>query len=62
MFLHKIDEELSLKLIDLRDSEKLFELIIQSRDYLREWLPWLDTTTKKEDTEDFIKMCLRGFR
>ncbi|MFD6441074.1 hypothetical protein ACFWDG_14925 [Peribacillus sp. NPDC060186] len=32
-----------------------------SRDYLREWLPWLDNTTKLEDTKEFIKMSLKGF-
>ena len=61
MFVHKIDEDLSLKLIELRDGEKVFELTNNSRDYLREWLPWLDTTTKLEDTIEFIKICLKGF-
>ena len=40
MFLHKIDEDVSLKLIELRDGERVFELTNNSRDYLREWLPW----------------------
>ena len=50
-----------LKLIELKDGERVFELTNQSRDYLREWLPWLDTTTKLEDTKEFIKICLKGF-
>ncbi|WP_137743021.1 GNAT family N-acetyltransferase [Robertmurraya siralis] len=61
MFVHKIDEDLSLKLIELRDGERIFELINNSREYLREWLPWLDTTIKIEDTIEYIKMCLKGF-
>jgi ribosomal-protein-serine acetyltransferase len=61
MFVHKIDEDLSLKLIELRDGERIFELTNNSREYLREWLPWLDTTIKIEDTVEFIKMCLKGF-
>ncbi|MBH5317262.1 GNAT family N-acetyltransferase [Paenibacillus sp. GSMTC-2017] len=61
MFIHKIDEDLSLKLIGLRDGEKVFELINKSRNYLREWLSWLDTTTKLEDTAAYIKLCLKGF-
>lgn len=61
MFLHKIDEDLSLKLIDLRDAEGVFELTNSSREYLREWLPWLDFTTKLEDTKAFIKNSLKGF-
>lgn len=61
MFVHRIDEELSLKLIDFSDKERIFELTNRSRSYLREWLPWLDTTTKVEDTEGYIKMCLRNY-
>ena len=34
MFIHKIDEDLSLKLIELRDGERVFELTNNSRGYL----------------------------
>ena len=61
MFLHKIDEELSLKLLELKDTERVFELTNQSREYLREWLPWLDNSKKLEDTKEFINICLKGF-
>ncbi|MCY8935454.1 GNAT family N-acetyltransferase [Peribacillus frigoritolerans] len=61
MFLHKIDEELSLKLLDSKDAERVFEITNQSREYLREWLSWLDNTTKLEDTKGFINMSLKGF-
>lgn len=55
MFIHKIDDELSLKLPELRDAERVFELTDSSRGYLKEWLPWLDFTTEPKDTESFIK-------
>ncbi|MFD0824750.1 GNAT family N-acetyltransferase [Neobacillus sp. M.A.Huq-85] len=61
MIIQKINDDLSLKLIELRDGERIFELTNKSRDYLREWLPWLDTTTKLEDTIGFIEICLKGF-
>ncbi|KHF39728.1 GNAT family N-acetyltransferase [Halalkalibacter okhensis] len=61
MFTHKINDDLSLKLIEIRDAEKIFELTDKSRGYLREWLPWLDHTTKLEDTIEFIKICLKDF-
>lgn len=61
MFVHKIDEDLSLKLMDIRDGEKVFELTNHSREHLREWLPWLNTTTKLEETIEFIKITLKGF-
>ncbi|ARK29615.1 GNAT family N-acetyltransferase [Halalkalibacter krulwichiae] len=61
MFIHKIDDELSLKLIDIRDSERIFHLTEQSRAYLRQWLPWLDQTTELEHTKGFIKGCVTAF-
>jgi ribosomal-protein-serine acetyltransferase len=61
MFVHKIDDDLSLKLIEPRDGQKVFELTNNSRSYLREWLPWLDTTTKIEDTIEFINISLQDF-
>jgi ribosomal-protein-serine acetyltransferase len=61
MFVHKIDEELSLKLVETRDAEHIFALTDESRKYLREFLPWLDGTTKVEDTREFIRLCLKGF-
>lgn len=55
MFAHKIDEDLYLKLPEVKDAARVFELTDASREYLKEWLPWLDFTTKVEDSEDFIK-------
>ena len=61
MFLYKIDEDVALKLIELKDAERVFELTNNSRAYLREWLPWLDFTTKLDDTKGFINICLKGY-
>jgi ribosomal-protein-serine acetyltransferase len=47
--------------MELKDAERIFALTNQSRSYLREWLPWLDMTTKVEDTKEYIQGCLRGF-
>ncbi len=58
MFVHKIDEGLSLKLLELRDGEKLFELTNNSRRYLREWLPWLDTIQKSLKIQKSLSKCL----
>lgn len=55
MFVHKIDEELALKLLEPSDAKRIFELTDRSRDMLREWLPWLDFTTTVDDTTSFIK-------
>ena len=45
----------------MNDAEKIYNLIDNSRSYLKEWLPWLDTSTKVEDTKEFIQGSLRGY-
>ncbi|MGE7603433.1 GNAT family N-acetyltransferase [Peribacillus sp. NPDC097675] len=61
MFIHKIDKEVSLKILESKDAKAIFKLTNHSRNYLREWLPWLDRTTKIEDTQAYIQHCLNGF-
>lgn len=61
MFIHKIDENVSLRLIEMNDANMVFELTDKSREYLKEWLPWLDFTMKVEDTKAFIQGCLKGY-
>lgn len=61
MFIHKIDENISLKLIELNDAERVFELTDKSRNYLKEWLPWLDFTKNVEDTKEFIQSSLKSY-
>lgn len=61
MFIHKINEDISLKLIELNDAERIFELTDKSRNYLSEWLPWLDFTKKVEDSKEFIQNSLKSY-
>lgn len=61
MFTYKIDEELSLKLLEVKDAERLFELTDSSRGYLKEWLPWLDYTKTVDDSRDFIRLCRKNY-
>src|SRR5699024_11914747 len=49
MFIHDVDEEVSMRTLAIRDAEALFQLTDQSRDHLREWLPWVDETKTIED-------------
>lgn len=50
----EVDEEITLKMMNKKDAEELFAITDRSRDYLREWLPWLDYTKSKEDSLQFI--------
>ncbi|GIN58730.1 GNAT family N-acetyltransferase [Lederbergia ruris] len=61
MFVHPVDDELYLRMVEEKDAEELFELTDQSREYLRVWLPWIDRTKSKEDTMLFIKSSQKEF-
>ena len=51
----KVDFEIELRMITEQDAQPLFELVDQNRLYLRQWLPWLDTTVTVEDELAFIR-------
>ena len=61
MFTIKIDENISLGLVEKRHAKQLFQLIDSSRTYLRDWLPWVDFTKTVADSENFIHMTLKQF-
>ncbi|WP_062197092.1 hypothetical protein [Massilibacterium senegalense] len=55
MFLSKVDDDLSLKLIELRDAERIFELTNQSRAYLTS-LRKKSPTSKREGAATPVKV------
>ncbi len=46
--------KIRLRLLEEADARAMFSLIDQNRQYLRQWLPWLDTQKTPEDTLHFI--------
>lgn len=61
-YLHiRIDDELALKLLVPNQAPVLFQLVNQSREHLREWLPWLDYTRSVKDSEAFIRESIKQF-
>ncbi|MGY0694644.1 GNAT family N-acetyltransferase [Virgibacillus sp. FSP13] len=61
MFLHEVDEEIALKLLDTSDTPALFNLTDDSRHYLREWLSWVDNTVTVNDSKAFIEHTLQMY-
>ena len=49
-----VDDDLILKEIQLNDANAVFEIIDNQRDYLREWLPFIDYTKNAGDTRAYI--------
>jgi ribosomal-protein-serine acetyltransferase len=56
MFPFRLNEDVALELLELRHAEELFHVTDANREYLREWLPWVDGTRSPEDTEAFIRL------
>ncbi len=51
----RIGDNLTIHLARPELATAIFEAIDGQRDYLRQWLPWVDHTKKVEDTENFIR-------
>jgi len=50
-----VNEEIILKELELKNAKVLFELIESGRDYLREWLSWVDETKTIENSIFYIQ-------
>jgi ribosomal-protein-serine acetyltransferase len=61
MFSQVVTPTISLRLLEERHSDSLFQLTERNRAYLRCHLPWLDFTRQADDTKNFIRNSLRGF-
>lgn len=55
-----INQDLALRMIAPEDAEKVFALTDASREYLKEWLPWLDFSKELADTKAYIEGCIKG--
>lgn len=63
MFGMKVNEQITLKILDAYDTEALFNLVNRSRNSLREWLPWVDATEQPQIRvrllkEDFCNLLM----
>ena len=51
----KVDDKFILRPVSLASAEVIFESIQSSKAYLKEWLPFVDSTKSVVDTKKFIK-------
>ncbi len=51
-----VDDQSELELLNQDHAEELFELIEANREFLKQWLPWLDNNRYLQNTIDFIKI------
>ncbi|MDN3649976.1 GNAT family protein [Reinekea marina] len=51
---------LTLRYPDPTFAPQLASLIDENRTFLRQWLPWLDFSTRESDSQRFLTDCLNG--
>ena len=57
-----VDESLELRQTMPEVAEEMFAVVDANREYLREWLPWLDNTNSPDDETTFINGLLEEYR
>ncbi len=61
MFEFKVDQEISLRLLEARGDAALFALVDANRKYLRRWMAWLDGTKAVADIAEFTRTTRQQF-
>jgi ribosomal-protein-serine acetyltransferase len=61
MYYHRINNEIKVGLSVPQFAEELFIVTDRNREYLKTWLPWLDTIQKTSDTREFLVLQLQRF-
>ncbi|GMQ64664.1 GNAT family N-acetyltransferase [Vallitalea maricola] len=61
MFTYTVDKDIELRILETRHTEECFNLINSEREYLREWLPWVDNTKEIKVVKKYIESGLKQF-
>ncbi len=54
-------KDLRLQLANEIYAEDLFKTIEENRQYLRQWLPWVDQTKTIQDSKVYLRYCKQGY-
>lgn len=57
-----IDDDLRISALMPQYARELFELTDKNRDYLKQWLPWVDSMKSAQDTEAFIEAVSQKYK
>ncbi len=57
----QVEDGLDLRQVTMDDAVELFAAVDANREYLREWLPWLDGTNNVDDETSFIASTLEEY-
>ena len=56
-----VDSHTFLNLVEPEDAQEIFTLVDASRNYLREYLPWVDFNISSENTKEFIRSAQKQY-
>lgn len=57
----RVDNDISLRLRKIEDAHELFDFTQRNRNFLKEFLGWLDFTKTVDDSLSFINDCNQGY-
>ena len=58
MFIHQIDENISLRQMGHHMADEAYALVKKNETHLTSWFPWVARTKSVDDTTNFIKSCI----
>lgn len=61
MFIHRLDDEIDLRIFDLSHSAELYRMTERNLQRLAEYMPWAEDTHTLADTQAFIRDGLRQY-
>ncbi len=61
MFRREVSPGIELRQFQMSDAEQLFECVDRNREYLWQWMPWVDATRGVDVIRDFISRALAQF-
>lgn len=56
---NRVKQNIVLEQLEIAHGQELYDLTEANRDYLREWLPWLDHIESSSDTKKFIESTIK---
>lgn len=57
----QITDNIIARTLVIADARSIFTTVNDNRNYLREWLPWLDFNTSVIDSRNFIREAIQGY-